>query len=92
MIVRIYQTEQAGSREVGRLCLDRAGIRIEPATVEDHAILEHILNEPLLLDVEGVPVQIRADQEPRRFLEHLCREYSGSYLRASRPEEGGQNG
>lgn len=88
MIVRIFVTEQGGSREAGRLCLDGAAIRLETASPEDRQMLENILKDPLLMEVEGVSVQIVAAQEPKRFLENLCRAYSGSYLRASRPEEG----
>lgn len=92
MIVRIYITDQDGSREAGRLCLDGAAIRLEPATLEDRPLLENILKDPILIIEGAVSVYIHANREPRRFLENLCREYTGSYLRASQPEPGGKNG
>lgn len=77
MIVRITRADQGEIREAGRLRLDGAAVRIEPAMPEDRPLLEHILSEPTVIEVERVPVSIHADREPQRFLERLCRAYSG---------------
>jgi len=87
MIVKIYWAGLGEVREAGRLRLDGAGIRLEPATPEDRPLLENILKEPILIGDGRVPVWIHADLEPQRFLENLSREYSGSYLWASQPEK-----
>lgn len=88
MIVRIFITEQGGQREAGRLRLDGGILFAEPATPEDRATLETILKSPLIVMEGASEVVIHADREPKRFLENLYKQYTGGYLRASKPQEG----
>ena len=87
MFIRIDLTEQTGSREAGRLSLHDGAIRVERATPEDRRLLENILKDPTLVREGDHSVWIHARREPPRFLERLCQEYTGSYLRALQLEQ-----
>lgn len=85
LTVTITRADQQGVREAGRLVWDGVRIGVQPTTEADRPVLMAMLRDPILIVVDGEPVEV-TKATPERFLRNLCREYTGSYLRASKPE------
>ena len=69
--------------QAGVIRLDARNLMPDPPASR---LLQHIIQSPIYVTIDGQPRELRSEPDSERFLEHLHVAYNGPYLRATKAE------